>query len=167
MKIETKFPFEKYHGYLLTNREDRQMVCLRHKKTKRRTTISYARYLVSVKEKRILDKSEQVDHINGNKKDDSINNLQILTIKENNIKKFIERGATRKMIELICPACNNNFEKEFGNCFLQKGNHFTCCSRKCLYNVLKNGYSVNQLKKIGKSQIVRRFRRDASFYKAK
>lgn len=167
MKIETKFPFKQYNGYVITNNEDRKMVCLKHRKNKTRTTISYARYLMSVKEKRILDKSEQVDHIDGNKKNDNIRNLQILSGRNNVVKYLIQKNRTRKMVELKCPGCNTNFEKELGQCFLQKGGHFGCCSRKCLHKILEKGYSIDKLKKIGKKQVVRRFRRDKSFYNKK
>lgn len=63
------------------------MVCLFNSK-KERTTISYARYLMSVKLNRFLDRNEEVDHIDNDKTNDSIENLQILSSKENK-EKFL------------------------------------------------------------------------------
>lgn len=88
MKIELQPPFDKEwkHGYLVTNKENRKMVCLVNDR-KTRKTISYARYIMSVKLGRELSKEEQVDHIDNDKTNDSIDNLQILTA-EDNLAKY-------------------------------------------------------------------------------
>lgn len=159
MKIKTKFPFDDYNGYIVTNPENRRNVCLVHKKTKKRTTISYARYLMSVKEKRILERTEEVDHKDGDKTNDEIKNLQILSKADNIRKSFVESGRTLKMIELECPSCKNNFIRNLGNSHIQKGSSFTVCSKQCLYAMLRNGFSKAELIEIGKKQIVRYFRK--------
>ena len=101
MKIQLEYPFNDYAGYLVINPEGRKNICLIPlDKTKKRTTISYARYLVSVNEKRILSKKEQVDHIDGNKTNDVISNLQILSAKENTMGGIIYETA---MAELHTP----------------------------------------------------------------
>jgi len=158
MKINTEFPFNDYNGYIVINPEGRRNVCLVHKKHKKRTTISYARYLVSVKEKRILLKNEQVDHINGDKTNDVIENLQILSYKDNSIKRTIERGQTLKMVEMRCPNCKKTFSKPLNSMYLQKGGHYTACSKQCSYNILRKGLSINELKELGKNQIIRHYR---------
>lgn len=84
---------------------------------------------MSVKEKRILKKDEHVDHIDNNKANDDINNLQILSLKENNLKEAKRKG--RKMVLLKCPFCKKIFEKERNKTHLQKKGNFTACSRKC------------------------------------
>ena len=159
MKIKSEFPFNNYSSYLVINPENRKNVCLIHKITKQRTTTSYARYLMSVKEKRFLNQDEQVDHIDGDKTNDSIENLQILSAKENCIKHTIQKNITRKMVELQCPYCNNIFTKPLNNSFLQKGGKFNCCSKKCLHEFLKIKHSTEELVEIGKNQIVRYFRK--------
>ena len=159
MKIKSEFPFNDYSSYLVINPENRMNVCLIHNVTKKRTTTSYARYLMSVKEKRFLNQNEQVDHIDGDKTNDSIENLQILSAKENTIKHTVQKNITLKLVELKCPNCNTNFIKPLNNSFLQKGGKFSCCSKKCLHNFLKKKHSTEELMQIGANQIIRHFRK--------
>lgn len=63
-------------AYLIKNRENRKMICLCN--GDKRTTIAYARYLMAVKLGRMLTADEQVDHIDNDKTNDAIENLQIL-----------------------------------------------------------------------------------------
>jgi len=156
MNIKTEFPYNEYKGYIVINKENRRHVCLVHTITKQRTTTSYARYLISVKEGRILTNLEEVDHINGDKTDDSLDNLQILSKNENIRKSFSHRS--RKMVEMTCPNCNEIFSKPLNCTHLQKKGKYTSCSSKCSYEVLKNGYSIEQLRELGKNQIIRHYR---------
>jgi predicted RNA-binding Zn-ribbon protein involved in translation (DUF1610 family) len=159
MKIETQIPFEEYNGYIVVNSQNRRNVCLVHKETKKRTTVSFARYLMCVKEKRILFKEEQVDHIDGDKTNDVIENLQILTIKENNIKKIKETGKSEKMVELKCPNCGVSFYRPVRSSHIGKKGHYSACSKKCSYLVLKLGLSVEELKNLGQNQILKYYRK--------
>lgn len=159
MKIETEHPFEDYCGYIVINPDGRRSICLKHKQNKSRTTTSYARYLMSVKEGRKLSSAEHVDHIDGDKTHDSIDNLQILSPKENNIKKFVETDSTRKMVEMRCHSCSKTFSRPLNNTFLQKKGSYSACSRQCSYNILKKGLSVEELKELGNSQIIRHYRK--------
>ena len=54
------------------------------------------RYLLAVKLGRYLTDEEQVDHIDDDKTNDNIDNLQILTVKENAVKSGL---ANRKEIK--------------------------------------------------------------------
>ena len=69
MKIKLEYPFTLIYKswYILTNKEDREIVVL-YKNKYIRTTIQYAKYLMSINAWRILWKNEQVDHIDWNKK---------------------------------------------------------------------------------------------------
>ena len=160
MKIELQSPFKEDYksGYLLTNKEPRNLVSL-VRNDNHQTSVSYARYLMSCKLGRYLSKEEQVDHIDNNKLNDVIENLQILSAKDNTIKKFTSTNRTRKMLELKCPNCGISFIRELRNCHPQKGSIFTSCSRKCLYNFLKKGLSKEQLISVGKNQVIREFRK--------
>lgn len=132
MKIKTEYPYHEYTGYIVVNKENRRHICLVHKKDKSRTTISYARYLMSVSEKRILEKDEHVDHIDNDKTNDVLGNLQILSIIENNQKSREFHNVKAKYIELICPVCGSKFERRFNNITTKIKNGKTpCCSRKC------------------------------------
>lgn len=84
MKITVEPPFAGIwkHAYLVKNKENRTMVCLVNSKEDR-TTISLARYKMSVKLGRLLADDEQVDHIDNDKTNDSIDNLQLLSPAEN------------------------------------------------------------------------------------
>lgn len=85
---------------------------------------------MSVKEGRILSPEEQVDHIDNDKLNDSIENLQILSAKENRDKESYCIG--REMVLLRCPNCGTIFERERGETFLGKGSgNFTACCRSC------------------------------------
>ncbi len=109
MIIELESPFKELYnkGYIVTK--------------------SLARYQMSVKLGRILAKEETVDHIDGDKTNDQIGNLQILTMQEN-----IRKSASgRSMVTLICPHCYNPFTREVRQTHLVKGGTQTFCSRHC------------------------------------
>jgi hypothetical protein len=123
-------PFEGYRLYKVFHKnEQRQYACL-VKDSEERTTISYARYLMSVSLGRLLLSDEHVDHIDNNKLNDAIENLQILTPEENMRKENSLRGV--KTAVLTCPSCGKEFEREFKNTHLGKGEgSYTACSRQC------------------------------------
>lgn len=132
-RIIADYPYNEYYLYIVFHKKEGRryanLIPIDKTSELKRTTISYARYLMSVKEKRILNKDEHIDHKDDNKLNDDINNLQILSLKENNIKKSKQIG--RKMVILKCPYCNNVFEKEKRKTHLIKGGIYTGCSRKC------------------------------------
>lgn len=109
MKIELEFPFNvKWkRGYLVTNKEPRRNVILYNSHTDR-STVSYARYLMSVSLGRLLGKAEVVDHINNDKLDDRLDNYQIISPTEN-VRKS-SKGITYK--EFVCPVCQVTFTLE-------------------------------------------------------
>lgn len=88
MKIELQEPFKSLYknGYLVINPQNRRNVCLVNNDTDR-TTISYARYLMGVKLGYLVPDHLEVDHKDDDKTNDDINNLQILTKKENLLKQ--------------------------------------------------------------------------------
>jgi plasmid replication initiation protein len=129
MPSQAEYPFEEYKLYVVFHKKmKRRMACLVSKEN--RTTISYARYLMSVHLGRKLTKIETVDHIDGDTLNDSLENLQILS-NEDNIKKSA-RGKT--MVTLECPQCLTSFIRERRQTHLVKGGNATYCSRNCCYN---------------------------------
>ena len=90
MKITVEPPFAGLwkHAYVVTNKENRKTVCLVNSK-KDRSTISLAKYRMSVKLGRMLLDDEQVDHIDNDKTNDSIENLQLLS-PEDNRQKYLD-----------------------------------------------------------------------------
>jgi uncharacterized C2H2 Zn-finger protein len=137
MIIILKYPFsEKWKkGYLVTNKEPRRNVILFNSEEDR-TTISYARYLMSVYLGRFLMKHEHVDHIDHNRMNDYIENLQILSQKENSKKEAIRKG--RQRAKIMCPICDKIFSIRKGNSQAVpslKGK-ISCCGKRCS-NILK------------------------------
>lgn len=124
MRINLEFPFtEKWKkGYLVTNKEPRRNVILYNSPTER-STVSYARYLMSVSLGRMLERHEVVDHINNDKLDDRIDNYQIISPAENTRKS--SKGITYK--DFICPVCNKEFKLEAR----QSHRREPACSRAC------------------------------------
>ena len=78
---------------------------------------------------RILDRKEVVHHINGDKKDNRIENLELMGHIEH-AKHHAPK--IRKMVTLKCPSCSKIFERRFRNTFLvYKTQKYTACSRSC------------------------------------
>lgn len=151
-KINLEFPFSLDYkaGYLNINKEPRRVIALISNNNSR-TSISYARYLMSCNLKRYLNKNEHVDHIDNNKLNDAIDNLQILSPKENNLKK--NKNLNIKLAEditLICPFCNFSFTRPSRNIkhkLLAKKQ--PCCSKSCatkFYNKNKEVLGSNPSK---------------------
>lgn len=102
---------------------DRYIVRITKIGENRTTGINYARYLMSVHLGRKLKPEEQVDHINNNRKDDRIENLQILTHLQN-----IHKSAKHGMVLLKCPECNRKFRRRRRTTHLSKKNRITQCT---------------------------------------
>jgi hypothetical protein len=138
MKLNISYPFTQDWDYAyLVSSQGRNNVCLVKQGSKERTTISYARYLMSVHLKRYLTKDEHIDHINQEKIDDRIENLQILTQQQNNYKSAKHHGG-RKYVLYQCPACLESFEKTHNQSHFVISKQSVCCSRECSYALKRN-----------------------------
>ena len=109
--------------YVNINKEPRRVATLR-KANKEMVSMSYAKYLYTSYHKVDIEKGLEVDHINGDKLDDRIENLQIISSKYNRQKDH----KVKEMVELICPVCKNKFLFPKRNL---SSHHNPCCSRKC------------------------------------
>ena len=156
--FDVEYPFsEKYdRGTLVVNPEGRRNVILQ-KSGKSITTVSYARYLMSVFMKRFLKRTEIVDHINGVKTDDYLSNLQIISSKENNLKSSLQNNLGKKFVLLVCPMCKTEFELERRQSFLAKGTKFNCCTRKCARQFSAFKLTEQQALDLGKNQVLKEF----------
>ena len=127
INLDAPYSSDFKQGYINTNKEPRRVVLL-VRKDGSKTSTSYARYLMSCYLKRYLKKDEHVDHIDNNKLNDTIDNLQILSPADNNKKNRHKRT----YMTLVCPVCNNSFTKESRqvNHKIKNGNNPTC-SRRC------------------------------------
>ena len=126
MKIKI-FDYYKRKGYNVvyfsTNKEPRRVATLR-KPNGEMTSISYAKYLYTSHYETDVAEGDTIDHINGDKMDDRIENLQVVS-RRYNIQKYHKH---KEMVLRICPVC----QKEF---LYPKRNLSThpnpCCSRRC------------------------------------
>lgn len=139
-KIDLELPFKNDWrlGYIVTNREDRKMVILFNDQ-KNRSTISYARYLMSLKVGRYLTEDEHVDHIDDDPTNDDIANLQILDHVENKKKYYKNIHGGQLFVELECPYCKTMFSIKKANSFLDQKNKINnYCTRPCMYKARKD-----------------------------
>ena len=158
-RFDLEYPYDSKwkYGYIVTNGENRKHVCLYGDDSARSTT-SYARYLVSTALGRFLESWEQVDHIDHDKTNDVLENLQILTVAENNRKDAARKG--RLVAEIKCPQCHTIFVRRKGitqavDC--NKGK-VTCCSHKCRSEFLTEGYSKEKRYQISSESLLRVYR---------
>lgn len=133
MKIELLPPysFDWKYGYLIHHKkENRKYVVLYNSHTSRSTT-QYSRYLLSTNIGRYLKETEFVDHIDSDKTNDTIENLQILSMTENNQKDANKRG--RYVVDIKCPNCGVIFTKPVANTPLHDKTKGICfCTRTCI-----------------------------------
>ncbi len=129
MKIQLEFPYSAKwrNGYIVTNPEKRKTVILFNSKHDR-SSVSYARYLMAVHMGRFLSESEHVDHIDDDKTNDVISNLQILSQAANNKKS--SKGLT--IVTLSCGCCGKSFVREKRQLYSPRKT--ISCSRKCARN---------------------------------
>lgn len=151
MKIESEYPFLEYNCYKVFHKKmNRWQLCYVNKTDKKeRRTITYAKYLMCIKMGRILTRQEEVDHIDNDKTNDDINNLQIITQAENTYKHH--KTLTIKMVRMFCYCCNTTFEREHRRTFLCKKSQMypTACSASCakyLQDNYKTESSIKNLK---------------------
>lgn len=130
-KIELEYPYNQdwKTGYLNINAESRATLTLYNTPSDRSST-QYARYVLAVKLKRYLTSEEEVDHIDDDKTNDCITNLQLLSSKANRDKTNHNKGIA--MVEFICPVCENLFSIEKRNSpLVVKSKKAATCSRSC------------------------------------
>lgn len=130
-KIDLEYPYNQdwERGYLNVNSEGRATLTLYNSQEDRSST-QYARYLLAVKLNRYLTSDEEVDHIDDDKFNNCISNLQLLSSKENRDKMNHRRGVS--MVEYLCPVCEKVFSiKKRNSPLIVKYKKSATCSRTC------------------------------------
>lgn len=132
-----------YDGYKIYGPygKRRKVICL--VSTERRTTMAYARYLMSLKLGRPLAEDEEVDHLDDDCTNDDIKNLQILTPEENRAKQARLRRE-QALVTLVCPECNTEFTRfrRYTNLRSNGSESPSCCSRSCSAKFHNRGRAV-------------------------
>lgn len=111
-------------------KDSRSHICIVHDDGRKQTK-SYPRYLMEQHLNRELLPSETIDHIDNDKTNNNISNLQILTLSENTKKHH--KLNPRKLYTFICPYCNKQSTKWDNNVKgnIKKGKSGHYCSRSC------------------------------------
>jgi hypothetical protein len=109
--------------YININKEPRRVAIL-YKTRNEKHTMSYAKYLYTSYYKIDISKEDHIDHINGDKMDDRIENLQVISGQYNRIKDHKHK----EMILLKCPVCGSKFLFDKRNL---SSHPDPCCSRRC------------------------------------
>lgn len=136
MLIELQEPFRSTYkaGYLNPDETGRKKVLFTNLAGKIVGGMSYARYLVCVHLGYILAADLEVDHIDDDKTNDVLSNLQILTKQENILKQQYKYVMTQQVCYGFCCAkCETYFiltERDVKN-RQAAGTVFAFCSRSC------------------------------------
>ena len=119
--------------YVSTNKEPRRVATLR-KPDGTMTSMSYAKYLYTSYYNCFVAEGDQVDHINGNRMDDRIENLQVISHRYNKVKDRLGQ----EMVECVCPICGITFLFPKRNLSSHPN---PCCSRRC--GGIKSHHKIN------------------------
>lgn len=149
MKLDKlEYPFSDFYdsGYVYISNEGRRIITF-IKDKKSVAGMAYARYLMSVKLGRFLSKDETVDHIDENKLNDKIENLQILS-REENFNKYnqsIPHGihGTNSMYRSgcrcgLCRKWKSNYQQNYLNNHPEKNIEKVCEYCKKIFYVNLN-----------------------------
>jgi hypothetical protein len=129
--MKTPIRYTGPYTFLSGKCKDRKFMSVYYSDGSKGTTL-YSRYLMQKHLGRELGRSEQVDHINEDKTDDRIENLQLLTPKQNTSKAAKAKwGVTT--VKFICPGCGKEAESS-GNQVRRnrkQGKRGPYCSKAC------------------------------------
>lgn len=90
----------------------------------------FAKYVYETTTGRLIPRGLTVDHIDGDKTNDSFSNLQLLSSAANS-SKHAGMFKTRRMVELSCPVCGSMFIRPRRATHLAGHKNATTCSRSC------------------------------------
>ena len=111
---------------------------------------------------RMLKDNEVVHHKDHNKKNNSLDNLELLNAKEHVSKHGREHG--RQMVVLQCPWCKKLFTKPVNTTFIVKHTKYNCCccSPHCrgkLYQYIQKHGVTSAVQEAIDNNFIARYRR--------
>ncbi len=118
--------FEGYRVYKVWHKKQKRWYAILYVKG-HTTTMSWARYTMTLHLGKMIDSTLEVDHINGDRSDDRVENLQLLDHAANARKS----ARPKTLVTLVCPYCKKDFTRPRNNTHLVKGGNPTHCSRRC------------------------------------
>ena len=130
MKVEEKRTMWNIESVVKNgNNRYKYAVVKNHPKATKRGYVLLHRVIMENHLNRLLYDDEIVHHINNDKLDNRIENLQVMLISEH---VRLHKSTGRTIINLKCPWCKSLFSKEKRQTHLSKTkNKFTCCSNSC------------------------------------
>lgn len=132
-------PIERVNGPYFNKTTGRYFVCIRYEGGRRRTT-TYARHVMEQHLGYVLPRSVDVDHIDNDKTNDALENLQVLGKRENIQKHWGPEGPPVKRAGMPseiwtfpCPVCSTEVEMLARNVrrMRHRGSRGPFCSKSC------------------------------------
>jgi hypothetical protein len=108
---------------------------------------------------RLLRSDEIVHHLNGDKLDNRLENLTIMTLREHAVEHGKQQGAA--WVEVVCPACGKHIEAE-RRYYMANNVHENrpkCCNRTCSTKFYRTRPSEEERQRIIKTNFVRDFKK--------
>lgn len=160
------YPYSSYYSKgIFTNNCERLVLSITKLDGKFKI-ISYAKYLWEVSHKRKVRKGYEIDHIDGDCTNDTLDNLQEISSTENRKKgtsATVKKNISNKgKVFLWCPVCGIRFKKykcriDFKK--LHEGKRFFFCSRECAWKAQEKTFvfpNYQKYKKIRQKLIIRK-----------
>ena len=118
-----KYVYGPYQGL------DKRRRCVLHFQGNKTISKAYARLVMEAALGRKLNSGEHVDHIDGDKSNDALWNLQVLSDQDHRIKTAMESSARQcQKLTLACPICGADFK---ASRYRAKRTDAVCCSKPC------------------------------------